>query len=170
MKPFTQTNLEPGNCWQTCVASILEVDPAELPPQEHYDLFKLREDGTCEYLPGPSYNNILQAYLRKHHGMVYVEMHTPSELLAYLTVRAHVFHMLTGRTVRTARNGARHVVVGKGGVMVWDPHPSRVGLTEDIKWAFVIPIPAEWRVERGKPNPCVCPACSAPHSRTGENE
>lgn len=159
MKEFTQTNLEPGNCWQTCVASILEVDPSELPPQEEFDLFKIREDGTREWLPGRSYNNALQAYLRKHHGLSYVEMHTPSELLGYLDVKPGVYHMMTGRTVRTATNGSRHVVVGLSGQMVWDPHPSRAGLTDDIKWSFLIPIPADWRVERGAPNPCVCPAC-----------
>lgn len=159
MREFTQTNLDPGNCWQTCVACILEVDPGELPPQEEYDIREKQPDGSWKWLPGRSYNNALQAYLRKHHGMVYVEMHTPWELLDYLQVKPDVFHMMTGRTVRTELNGSRHVVVGRGGAMVWDPHPSRAGLTDQIKWSFLLPIPEEWREQRGAPNPCVCPAC-----------
>lgn len=159
MREYTQTNLEPGNCWQTCVACILDVEPEELPPQEKYDLRKYHPDGTWEWLPGKSYNNVLQNYLRTHHNLAYVEMHTPSELLESLLVRPHVFHMMTGRTVRTPVNKSRHVVVGRGGQMIWDPHPSRAGLTDEIKWSFLVPFPKEWGNSPIHQDECVCRSC-----------
>lgn len=148
MIELTQTSLDPGNCWQTCVACILGIDPETMPSQAEHDRPK-----------GPGYNNPLQAYLREHHGLAYVELHAPwSELSAYL--RCMGLHVLTGRTVRTASNGMRHCVVARDGVTIWDPHPSRAGLLDEIKPAFITPYPAEWKRHEGLRLPCVCPACA----------
>lgn len=168
MRELTQTSLEPGNCWQTCIACILDLEPDGLPPQVDYDKTRLREDGTREWLPGPSYMSVLQAYLRTHHGLAYVEMHAPEELLALLDV-PDALHMMTGRTVRSATNGnQRHVVVAERGVLRWDPHPSRAGLSHDIQWAFLVPFPKAWRDSAVHQSACVCPSCaSAPSSEGG---
>lgn len=153
MRQLTQTNLDPGNCWQTCIACILDLDPEVLPPQVDYD--KRERDGDGWKWVGPSYMGVLQRYLRKHHGLAYVELHQPPELWSILSVKPGVLHMLTGRTIRTATNGSRHVVVASAGKMVWDPHPSRAGLTDEIQPSFLVPL-ATW--DRTMVD-CVCPAC-----------
>lgn len=65
MKYFTQSQLAPhGNCWQTAIACILEVEPDTLPPQSEIDTWP------HEVLGGwGMYSNCLQGYLRKHHGL-----------------------------------------------------------------------------------------------------
>jgi hypothetical protein len=148
-----------GNCWQTCIACLLDIDPGVMPPQEEYDWCRTEPDG--ETVLGPGYLNVLQDYLRVHHDLGYVgTMHLPVELFPLLRVADPGWHLMSGRTVRSeACGGLRHVVVGRYGQMVWDPHPSRAGLVEDIHWAFLVPYPRAWRrpVER----PCVCPSCAA---------
>lgn len=167
-RQLTQTSLYPaGNCWQTAVACLLDVDPESMPPQAEYDWVRVKPDGSKEY--GPSYHNVLQDYLRKHHGLTYVELQEPSTLFALLRIAEPGWHLLTWRTVRSdAYGGVRHVVVGRYGEVAWDPHPSRAGLLEEIRWAFLVPYPEEWardeaaRVARGYvPTSCVCPACKA---------
>ncbi len=158
----TQAHLEPGNCWQTSIASLLAVPAEALPPQIEYDRYKYRDDGTIEHLPGPSYMSVLQPYLRTHHGLAYVELHHPAELLARLSVREPGRHLMTGRTVRSATNGGqRHVVVGRNGVLDWDPHPSRAGLSHDINWAFLVSFPEAWKDNIHHKAPCVCPSCTS---------
>lgn len=48
---------------------------------------------------------------------------------------------------------------GRCGEVVWDPHPSRAGLLEEIRWAFIVPYPAEWVNQKAINDECVCPAC-----------
>lgn len=50
----------------------------------------------------------------------------------------------------TSRPTGRHAVVGDDGKVVWDPHPSRTGLTE-VKYAYAF---EEWPGEG--PSACVC--------------
>lgn len=157
MKEFTQTSLAPrGNCWQTAVACILEVEPSKLPDQATND--SVLVDGSWQ---GKSYNNAIQAYLRTHHDMAYLELHGNDELMECVQIRDDRYHLMTGETIRSEENaGMRHVVVGRRGVVVWDPHPSRAGLTDGIRWAFLTAFPKEWdRADSERLNPCVCPAC-----------
>lgn len=162
MREFTQTvtateaNGWTGNCWQTAVACLLEVEPSTLPPQGEYDWRRQGPDGKTEY--GPSYSVPLGAYLRKHHELAYVECHGPEELLGLLRIAEPGWHLMTGRTVRSdAFFGMRHVVVGRHGKVAWDPHPSRAGLLEEVRWAFLVPFPKSW--EPHYTDPCVCQAC-----------
>ena len=145
MRELTQSRLTPpGDCWQTCVASILDLDPTELPSQGDY---------------GPGYLGALQAYLREHHGLAYVELNVVPEVLGCLRLPEPGWHMMTGRTVRSeALGGGRHVVVGRHGREVWDPHPSRAGLLDDVRWGLLVPFPALWRAHGVKADPCECPA------------
>jgi hypothetical protein len=50
----------------------------------------------------------------------------------------------------TVRGTGDHAVVGDGGEIAWDPHPSRAGLTE-VKRAYVL---EKWPT--GEPSACVC--------------
>jgi hypothetical protein len=50
----------------------------------------------------------------------------------------------------TKRGTGDHAVVGDGGEVAWDPHPSRAGLVE-VKRAYVL---EPW--PNGKPSACVC--------------
>lgn len=160
MKEFTQTHLYPkGNCWQTAVACIIDTDPEELPSQFSSYYEDKRDDGTI--VLRMSYNNALQAYLRKHHGLAYVEFHSPPE--AFINVRFRGYHIMTGLTVRSAEyGGQRHVVVGRDGKVVWDPHPSRLGLTDEINFAVLCPFPKSWeRQWKDADDKCVCPKCKS---------
>lgn len=171
MKEFTQSNTDPGNCWQTAIACVLEVDPSTLPDQVLIERSEKRLfDGWL------SYNNALQGYLGKHHGLRYIE--NQAWQLAAMGAKPG-FHIICGPTVRTPGHRARvggahihHCVVARDGVPVWDVHPSRAGLTEphEWRWGCLVSPPkelvAEWH-GRGLEDPdyrrvfidCVCPAC-----------
>jgi hypothetical protein len=140
---------------------MLGVEPETLPCQNAYDMKKVfEEDGSWTW-KGQGYATFLNAYLRKHHGLAYVEVHYPQELYMVLDIREPGFHLMTGRTVRTPLNGSRHVVIGHRGSLHWDPHPSRAGLTNDINFAFLVPYPDAWAKNpwRGQEQECVCPSC-----------
>lgn len=157
MKEYTQTNTDPGNCWQTGVACVLEVDPTYLPDQVALEA------------AGKNYHNALNAYLEHHHGMVYCEL----EDFVTLTVmpREPGWHLLSGPTVRTCEpKNIHHVVVARYGQMVWDPHPSRAGLLSVRRWGVLGPLHERvraWRKEMTKRSPgqwefhCVCPVCQS---------
>lgn len=160
MKEFTQTSLYPkGNCWQTAVACVLEIQPDCLPSQVDAYYEDKREDGSV--VLRMSYNNPLQAYLRKHHGLGYVEFHYPQEAFKQFTISG--YHIMTGETIRSPEyNGQRHVVVGKDGQVVWDPHPSRAGLTANINFAVLCPFPAVWEKSwKDADDKCICPVCKS---------
>lgn len=156
MREYTQTNLDPGNCWQTVIACLLDVEPEELPVQGLYDWWVKEADEVKQY--GPSYHNALQDYLRTHHDLTYAEI--GGVVTPLLQVREPGWHMMTGRTVRSDANGGRrHVVVARYGEVVWDPHPSRAGLLDELRWAFLAPYPAEWRRNRNPETKCECRSC-----------
>lgn len=143
MRELTQTSLDPGNCWQTAWACVLDVDPKELPDQAA--------------LPGPSENYCapLQAYLRVHHHKLLLTIGgvVPVSLLR---PRSDDPHVLVGPTVRS--RDTWHCVVGRGGETIWDPHPSRAGLLCAAEMQLLMPHEEGWP-PRDYP-PCVCPACA----------
>lgn len=155
MIELTQTSLYPrGNCWQTAVACVLDLPAEALPSQ--FDSYYEDVDGSGVVRIRMNYNNPLQAYLNKHHGLAYVEFHQPQEALAQLAI--HGYHLITGTSVRSADyDGTRHVVVGKDGQVAWDPHPSRAGLLDEIRWAVLCSWPKLWN--RQASMDCVCPSC-----------
>ncbi len=149
---LTQTDTEQGNCWQTAIACILDVDPSAMPDQVAI------EQGSEK----SSYYGPLQAYLRVHHGMAFINLHGP-QLQA---VRVEGLHVICGSTVRTATSGKKHCVVGLDGKEHWDPHPSRSGLTTHESWNVLVPFPEEWTSHSNIP--CICPSCSA--RREGDSD
>src|SRR5574337_1427117 len=145
MKEFTQSDTTHGNCWQTAVACILEVDPAQLPPQVEieswpdYGVF----DGWVRYV------NVLNGYLLKHHVMIYQEVQR--YMFGCVKPTLPEF-MLIGPTMRTeqhraaGRSHVHHVVVQRADGSIWDVHPSRAGLLEVERWGVLgkkLPDPQE---------------------------
>ena len=154
MRRLTQTNIETGNCWQTAIACILDLDPAAMPDQAAIEGKSSRR----------SFHNALLAYLELHHGLFY------SELFDYqfsaLRVKEPGYHLLLGPTERTPVNGQHHAVVGRYGQAIWDPHPSRAGLVAVERWGLLAPIPERLRAIRDEGRAmgrseleCLCPNC-----------
>lgn len=155
----TQTVLSPGNCWQTAVACVLDLAPEKLPDQTVCDLWykpNPEESGTWTRRE-PFYSNELGAYLKKHHGLAYVNLHP--HFMSTLEVKDPGIHFMSGKTVRTPASRENHVVVARYGELLWDPHPSRAGLVEVIYWAFLVPYPAEWSKYSSRETSCHCPEC-----------
>lgn len=159
---FTQSSVNPGNCWQTALACILGVQPELLPPQEELEALE------TDVLEGHGhYGNVINGYLHKHHNLSYVTIQgyqTPA-----IRALKNYWHVITGPTVRTADNGRYHSMVGCNGMPVWDPHPSRAGLLMDevnrLSWGVLAP-PRTFDAEKLRTNrgyrlvySCLCPAC-----------
>ena len=155
MIPFIQSNLKPGNCWQTAVASILGIDPECLPDQSAI----AAKGGDHSY-----YNNPLQAYLFKHHGLMFCTIQ--DYMFGAIKVTSfNGYHTMSGPTVRTATNGGiRHCVVGHNGLFVHDPHPSQAGLLKVESWGFLAPLSEEWKAGAWQTkHRCQCPECGGVH-------
>lgn len=152
MTPHTQTNIDPGNCWQTAVACVLDVDPDSMPAQCDHE--SVDESGKLQ----GSYGNALRSYLREHHRLTYTEIY-PHQF-AVLQMKDPGYHVLIGPTIRSAENGRNHAVVGRYGAMVWDPHPSRAGLLSVASWGLIGPFPADWDEFWSRSGVlCECPNC-----------
>jgi hypothetical protein len=173
-----------GSCWQTAVACILEV-PAEALPDQHLiemtaTLRKRAQDKgehPPEYYAGHfSYMNALNAYLAKHHDLAYLQEYVWH--FSTLRFAEPGFHFAIGPT---SRNSFFHCVVARHGEQVWDPNPSRAGLTrsESFGWLARLPpadIDAHWLhrnedskerdrqrwANRAKESPSICSLCCCP--------
>lgn len=153
MKEYTQSNLLPGNCWQTAAACLLEVDPDELPDQ-------LSVSATGEH-----YGNALTNYLARHFDLMTYVMYDVG-LFEVFTLREPGWHLISGPTVRTPHNQSNHVVVGCHGEQYWDPHPSRALLTAVTTFTLFMPVSELRRTARKAQAErlpgsldCVCPKC-----------
>lgn len=152
MQKLTQT--QPDNCWQTCIAILLGVPVCAVPDQHFLDDHEERN----------SYGLPLQAYLYKHHDLLYVEVERDGFPIIDLQNAPHI---MIGECSRTPEKGAWHAVIGIGGRLHWDVSPERSGLTKINKYGILVPFPAElraeWqrRVDAGDPvTACRCPSCS----------
>jgi hypothetical protein len=146
MRELTQTHLSPGNCLQTAIACILDLDPEVMPDQ----------------VTSEDYYRVLNAYLKTHHGKLYVRL--GKWYMGALEHKAPGYHLINGFTVRSSTNGGKtHSVVGRYGEMIWDPHPSRDGLIDVMDIGIIMPFPEKdeeyqriWSMYS-----CECPACVA---------
>lgn len=106
MIPHIQTNTSPvdGNCWQTCVASVLDLPAEDVPHfvgwEVHHDLDYWKESAYWLHYRGYELN-VSDNHL--YNGEYYIAI---------------------GPTVR----GTTHVCVYQNGELAHDPHPSGVGL------------------------------------------
>lgn len=109
-----------GDCQRAVIASLLDLPISEVPH------FLQQADGD------PSdYWDLLQAFLRAR-GFAYMTQKARCGSI-FFGDDVEVFHEIAGPSPRG--NGVWHAVVGRNGKVVFDPHPSRAGLSGD---------PAEW--------------------------
>ncbi len=120
MKPVFQTIFDAvkGNCLQASLASALEVSLDEVPN------FMERDDD--------DWYGALNGWLRKNYGVQVVCVPAGDWVPPGI-------HLTGGMGAR----GLEHVVVGRDGAMIHDPHPKNGGLTEEKEhWLFVAVNPA----------------------------
>lgn len=139
---------------------LLDMDPETLPAQ-------VKEvDGKAVSVD--RYMNRLNAFLFKHYGMHYICVHE-SDISGILRAYGHHpegLYTWEGETVRSPETHCDHVVVAQGDKLLWDPHPTRAGLTEVKRWGLLAPpgkpSKAYWEkcIAAGdKELMCVCPKC-----------
>jgi hypothetical protein len=120
MKPVDQTIFgEKGDCFEACLASILEIPLEVIPVFKESDWFRR----TNEWLA--------------KRGLFYVEVRFDEDGLD-LMQKFMGYHLICG----VAERGLHHAVIGYKGVIVHDPHPSRAGIPpeEDKTYGFLIPL------------------------------
>jgi len=124
MKEYTQSLLHDpengvvGNCFATCIRCLLEID-------NDIRNFATYDDWISE----------TQRFL-KEMDLMYLCVSMSSTIQVHNLVG---YHVLNGKSVRDIR----HSVIGHGGEIVWDPHPSREGLVGSIDdWdvGFLVPL------------------------------
>lgn len=108
-----------GNCIAASYASLLETPLGEIP----------------SFRP-PGQRGKERRWLRTL-GYDLVVVPVP-ERGALPSVPDDVYHLMSGRSPRDRRFG--HRVVGRGGHLAWDPHPSHDGLAELDAFLFVVPL------------------------------
>lgn len=115
-----------GNCFSTCLASVLEIEPEAVP---HFT--KLHLDQYERWIEA------INAFLRPR-GLVYFEIQFGDGLPHYEDMLASVgYHFISGPSPRIA--GAGHSCVAKAGKIVWDPHPSEAGLADGYRvYGFLV--------------------------------
>lgn len=123
MKPVDMTTVhEPpdsiGDCFRCCIASILELPPEDVP--HVYDSEGWRDES------GKVGMQRLQDFLRER-GFRFLEIEWEADALPNWKEQLAFHHTLSGISPR----GNQHAVVGYGGQMVHDPHPSRAGIAPE---------------------------------------
>jgi len=107
---------EHGDCMRTVIASLLELDPGEV-PHEHRDLVAGEQDAQ------------MNAWLSSR-GMAIVSLAFPDPPQLVMEGMAvwnpGQIYMLSGRS----RSGFDHVVIARDAEIIHDPHPDNVGLTD----------------------------------------
>lgn len=98
-----------GDCWRTCIACLLDMEPSEVP---HFAA-----------LDGNWWANT-QAWLMQR-GLALYQYAYMDDFEAQGISGCH--HIITGPSPRDPEN-VRHSVIGMDGQVFWDPHPSRAGL------------------------------------------
>jgi hypothetical protein len=122
VKCLTQTCLDPGNCLQTVIACITGAEIAEVPTQ-------LEDVG--------AYLSVLDDFFAPRR--LRLEIAGPGESLEDYRL-AYLEHVMVGRMRSTfAGSCEEHCVVGRRGRQVWDPYPTRPGLTR-IDWLGLLVI------------------------------
>lgn len=127
MKPVDMTIMHNppeniGDCFRCSIASILELPASEVP---HFCGIDEWTDEPCDKWRGH-----LIKFLEPL-GLFYFEIQFDAKILPEWSGVLDCHHTISGISPR----GTRHTCVGKGGVVVHDPHPSRLGIQpEDGEW------------------------------------
>jgi hypothetical protein len=119
MKPIDQEFFydkgEIGDCVRAVTASILELDPKDVP---HF----------VKINPGSDWYEDWEAFMKKH-GVTPHMLIGPWKTLPYITG----YYLASG----PAERGCKHIVIMRNGKVVHDPHPSRAGLI-DIEAIWIL--------------------------------
>jgi hypothetical protein len=121
-----------GNCFATCLASILELSVEEVPNFCDVDLYP-GDNGEWYWA--------VDAWLGEHFGLSILTFGA-AENEEWLS---RGYSILSGRSPRGEFN---HSVVALDGKIVWDPHPSDDGLVNKKDWiVFTVRDPAKYVVK-----------------------
>lgn len=128
MKPVDQDQVgvdnPRANCLMAAVASIVECDLGTLP-----DVYEHEERGLAWW-------GVLVEALRPH-GFVPVAYDAANPAL-FPPIAPPGYHIGVGKSPRSEQD---HAVVLLDGQLVHDPHPSRAGLSGDVRW-WILLLPA----------------------------
>ncbi len=157
MKPVDQTTFggpgapldKRGDCFSAALASVLEIPLSAVPR-------------FCELPRESDWTSAINDFLRGY-DLAYLEfeMH-PDQTVAVLPGLG--FHLISGAG---PRGGTPHTVVGHQGGVVFDPHPSKAGITSDKPWRYGVLIsrvtrpPVPEHVALAKGYGCGCTLCRA---------
>lgn len=120
MIKYHQTILgEQGNCFSTCIASILELPLEDVP---HF----------CDF---DDWFTVTNDWLRER-GLSYIEMPYPIDNWGSELVAGLGYHLIHG----PAKRGFLHSCVGYAGKIVHDPHPSNAGLLRQDEIGLLVPL------------------------------
>lgn len=154
MLQHTQTHSgEFGNCFQTAIACLLDLQPGALPNQhliEKATIERRRAQAAKLETPPPyyaghySYVNALNAYLFEHHKLAYIQ--EAAWRLSALQFREPGLHLLAGPV---ERNEFHHVVVARHGEMICDTSPSRAGLKRIESFGWLVSVEGSAEVQEG---------------------
>ena len=125
MKPIKQTRLydpshgqPPGNCWAACIATILELELDELPDEKDF-----WQPGQPPRKTWPPFYAAMIAWLAERN-LTLIEVRVDNIEIDW----GDSYEILSGTSPRN--KDILHSVVGFGGKIVHDPHPSGDGLLE----------------------------------------
>lgn len=119
-----------GNCFQTTIACILEVNPSDIPNVE--TLFDMPDSGLWwrvmfEWLQSKGYEIFTDDRFRVFHDGNFAV--TDGQRHKFLKETENEYYLVSGKSPR----GLQHVCIYQNGKMVHDVHPSREGiLTEEV--------------------------------------
>ena len=120
MKKLLQTKFnENGNCFNTCIASILETEIEEIPS-------KIESEDWWSYI------DRLNVFLKDNYYvfLLYAEYPDWAEYIA--DNYEDSIYIACGK----AKRGFEHAVIYKGNSMIHDPHPDNSGI-ESISYAYI---------------------------------
>jgi hypothetical protein len=144
MQPYLQTKLSTedgsrhGNCFGTCVASLLELDLATVPP------FEDMPDGEW-FAP---FWDLIRAHGYEFAGTFHCHNLDafPAEDLARRSPGVDGFYIVGGESLRGFQRGHSVIYDGQGN-LVMDPHPSGAGIGKLWDIYMIEPIGEDSRVQ-----------------------
>ena len=107
-----------GNCWQACVASLLDMNLESVP---HF----------CDYPSWPE----------NYHKWLYAKDLVSIDFVCNNDYQlCHLgYHIISGTSPRD--RSILHGVIGLNGEICFDPHPENTGLLEPEKWTYTVIFP-----------------------------
>lgn len=117
--PFVGIDQEPDGCWMACLASLTRIPLAEFPKVPGHELSREQESDLV---------NAVNRLLRSHGWQLHALWSHPEAI-------PQGWALAGGPGPR----GLEHWTVTYDGQLVWDPHPSRLGLVSTTNYMVLIP-------------------------------